>query len=108
MAGQTLTAEVAKAGKYNVQSGALVEQVKAASPAAKAGIKGGSQAVTVGSQSYTVGGDVIVKADSTDIGSFDDFIAFMSTKQPGDVVTLTLADQSGVTRTVQATLGTRP
>ena len=108
VAGQTLTAEVATAGKYNVQSGALVEQVKAASPAAKAGVKGGSQAVTVGGQSYTVGGDVIVKADSTDIGSFDDFIAFMSTKQPGDVVTLTLAGQSGVTRTVQATLGTRP
>ena len=105
--GQTLTADVAKAAGLTIESGALIETVKSGSPAEKAGIKGGDQQVTVGTSTYTVGGDVIVKADSTEIASFDDLIAFLSTRKPGDTVTLTLADKAG-TRTVQATLIARP
>ena len=41
-------------------------------------------------QSYTIGGDIIVKADGTEIASFDDLVAFLGTKKPGDKVTLTL------------------
>ena len=106
--GQTLTPDVAKAaGLTNVEAGALIETVKSGSPAEKAGIKGGDRQITVGSSTYTVGGDVIVKADSTEIASFDDLIAFLSTKKPGDTVTLTLANKDG-SRTVQATLIARP
>ena len=105
--GQTLTPDVAKAAGLTIESGALIETVKSGSPAEKAGIKGGDQQVTVGTSTCTVGGDVIVKADSTEIASFDDLIAFLSTKKPGDTVTLTLVDKSG-TRTVQATLIARP
>jgi S1-C subfamily serine protease len=108
VAGTALTPDLATAGGYTVQSGALIEEVSSNSPASKAGIKGGSQTVTVQGTQYTVGGDVIVKADSTEIASFDDLVAFLSTKAPGDTVTLTLADKSGGTRTVQVTLGTRP
>jgi S1-C subfamily serine protease len=108
VAGTALTPDLATAGGYTVQSGALIEEVSSNSPASKDGIKGGSQTVTVQGTQYTVGGDVIVKADSTEIASFDDLVAFLSTKAPGDTVTLTLADKSGGTRTVQVTLGTRP
>jgi S1-C subfamily serine protease len=99
--GQTLTPEVAKAAGLSIQSGALVEQVKSGTPAAKAGIKAGTKTVTVGGQQYTIGGDVIVKVDSTDIAGFDDLVAYLATKKPGDTVTLTLVGTSG-TRTVQA------
>ena len=63
---QTLTSDIA--GMLNMQSqgGALVEQVSPGSPAAKAGIKGGDQTVTVQGQQFTIGGDVIVKVDGTD------------------------------------------
>ena len=105
--GQTLTPEAATAAGLDIQAGALVEQVKSGSPAATAGIKGGSQTVTVQGQSFVVGGDVIVKLDTTEIGSWDDLVAYLSTKKPGDTVTVTLVSKTG-TRTVQATLGTRP
>jgi S1-C subfamily serine protease len=106
--GSTLTPDVATAGGYTPQSGVLVEQVADGSPAAQAGLKGGSETVTVEGHQYTVGGDVIVKIDSTEITTWDDFVAFLSTKLPGDTVALTLADTAGVSRTAQATLGTRP
>jgi S1-C subfamily serine protease len=105
--GKTLTPDVAAAAGLDIQAGALIESVKSGSPADKAGIKGGTQQVDVGGTSYTVGGDVIVKADSTDIASFDDLIAFLSTKKPGDTVTLSLVNKDG-TRTTQATLVARP
>ena len=105
--GQTLTPDVAQAAGLAIEAGALIETVKSGSPAEKAGIKGGTQQVTVGGSAFTVGGDVIVKADSSEIASFDDLIAFLSTKKPGDTVTLTLVDKDG-TRTVQATLVARP
>ena len=61
-----------------------MEQVSPGSPAAKAGIKGGSKTVTVQGEQFTVGGDVIVKADGKTITSADDLIAFLGTKKPGD------------------------
>ena len=39
--------------------GALVEQVTPGGPAAKSGLKGGTQTQTVQGQSFTIGGDVI-------------------------------------------------
>ncbi len=105
--GSALTPDVAKAAGLDLESGALIETVSTGSPAAKAGIKGGSEQVDVGGQTYVVGGDVIVKADDTEIASFDGLVAFLGTKKPGDTVTLTLVDKNG-TRTVQATLVARP
>ncbi len=105
--GDALTPEVAAAAGLDLESGALIETVSSGSPADKAGVKGGTQQVDVGGQTYIVGGDVIVKADDTEIASFDDLVAFLATKKPGDTVTLTLVDKDG-TRTVQATLVARP
>ena len=62
---QTLTSDVASALNVQTQGGALVESVSPGSPAAKAGIKGGTKQVTVQGQQFTVGGDVITKVDDT-------------------------------------------
>ncbi len=64
VAGVTLTPQIAQQAGTTQQSGALVEQVLANSPAAKAGLKGGTKTVTVQGQSVKVGGDIIVKIDS--------------------------------------------
>ena len=72
------------------QGGALVESVSPGSPADKAGIKGGTRTVTVQGQQFVIGGDVIVKADNTEIKSADDLIAFLGTKKPGDTITVTV------------------
>ncbi len=72
------------------QGGALVEQVSPGSPAAKAGIKGGTKTVTVQGEQFIIGGDVIVKVDNTQIKTADDLIAYLGTKKPGDTVTVTV------------------
>ena len=104
---KTLTTDIA--GMLNMQSqgGALVEQVSPGSPAAKAGLKGGTTTATVQGEQFVTGGDVIVKVDSTDIKSADDLIAYLGTKKPGDTVSVTV-ERDGKTQQLSVTLAPRP
>ncbi|MCX6372635.1 MAG: trypsin-like peptidase domain-containing protein [Actinobacteria bacterium] len=104
---KTVTPEVAKAASLTTQSGALVTSVTPDSPAAKAGIKGGGKTVAVGGQPLAVGGDVITAVDGQAIASADELVAFFSTKNPGDTVTITI-ERNGKTQDVTATLAARP
>ena len=72
--------------------GARVGSVRSGTPAAKAGLRAG---------------DVIIKLDSTSIGSADELQRAISARKPGDRVTLVIR-RNGTTRTVHVTLGTRP
>jgi len=103
----TLTSDVAKALNINSQGGALVEDVTANSPAAKAGIKAGTQSVTIQGQQLTIGGDVIVKADGQPITSNDQLIAIINSKKPGDKLTVTV-ERDGKTQDITVTLAARP
>ncbi len=107
VAGQTLTQDVAKLFNMTSQGGALVEQVSEGSPAAKAGIRGGSRTVGVQGQSFVIGGDVVVRADGKTISGFEGLIAYLSTKKPGDEITLTV-ERDGKMRDVKVTLAERP
>ena len=104
---QTVTSDVAKALNMQTQGGALVEKVYPNSPAAKAGVKGGDQTVTVQGQQFTTGGDVIIAADGQTITSADELIALLTQKKPGDKVTLTV-ERGGKTEDVTVTLAERP
>ena len=103
----TLTSDVAKALNINSQGGALVESVVANGPAAKAGIKAGTQSVTIQGQQLTIGGDVIVKADGQTITSNDQLIAIINSKKPGDKLTVTV-ERDGKTQDITVTLASRP
>ena len=70
--------------------GAAVADVVADGPAAAAGLPDGV---------------VITKVDDQPIAGADALIATVRSKAPGDTVTLTYADASGASRTVQVTLG---
>jgi len=102
-----LTPELAKADGTSAQSGALVVRVVPNSPAAAAGLKAGSKTATLQGQSIPVGGDIILKADGQDIASFDDLVAFLGTRSPGDKVTLTVL-RGTQTQDITVTLATRP
>jgi len=104
---QTITSDIASTFNMKTQGGALVEKVYPGSPAAKAGIKGGDQTVTVQGQQFTVGGDVITAADGQTITSADELIAFLAQKKPGDKVALTI-ERDGKTQDVAVTLAERP
>ena len=105
--GQTLTSDVAATFNMKTSGGALIEKVAPGSPAAKAGLQGGNQTVTVQGQDYTLGGDVITKVDGKSISTFDELIAALSAKNPGDKVDLTV-ERADKTRDVTVTLVERP
>jgi len=104
--GQTLTADVADALGLDGQ-GVLVAEVVADSPAADAGLQGGSSETSVQGQPYVVGGDVITAIDGKALSSMEDLAATVAQKAPGDQITLTVV-RDGKTSDVTVTLGTRP
>jgi len=107
VSGQTLSRDVASALGITTQGGALVEEVSPESPAAEAGISGGEQTATVQDQAFTLGGDIIIGMDDVTIRTFDDLIAFLGDKKPGDRVTITI-ERDGKPEKLAVTLRQRP
>jgi S1-C subfamily serine protease len=105
--GQTISADIAKALGLKVNQGVLVADVASGSPAAKAGIKGGSQQTVLQGQVYVVGGDVIEAVNGKAVTGADELAAAITQHKPGDTVTLTVLS-GGSTKQIKATLATRP
>lgn len=107
VSGQTFSRDIASMFEIDTQGGALVEGVSTASPAAAVGIKGGTRSATLQDQTFILGGDIIVAIDDTRIETFDDLIAFLGDKQPGDRVAVTI-ERDGQREVLQVTLTQRP
>jgi serine protease Do len=87
--------------------GVLVLQVDSGSPAAAAGLRGGSQTVTIGGVSTLLGGDVIIGMDGQAITSSEDLRAALAQDAPGHNVRVFFI-RSGRQRSVAVTLGVQP
>jgi len=88
--------------------GLLIAEVMPGSPAAKAGLKGGTQVVTIRGIRMRVGGDVLVAVDGNPLKNPQDLQVYLDTyKQVGDQVTLTII-RDGKTLEVPVTLAARP
>jgi S1-C subfamily serine protease len=88
-------------------AGVAVTQVESGTGAGKAGLKASTGSTTIAGVQYPTGGDVITSVDGTDVTTAQQLRAIIDTHQPGDVVKLVVV-QGGQSRTVSATLGTRP
>ena len=104
--GQTLTSDVASALGIDGQ-GVLVAKVVDGSPAAKAGVKGGSNETSVQGQPYITGGDVITAIDGQQVSSMEDLAAIVSEHQPGDEVSLSVM-RGGSASDLTVTLSEKP
>lgn len=72
-----------------VRAGVLISSVSPQSPAAKAGLLGGSRWQTIRGQQVCVGGDIIVAIDGLYVNSLDDLMAqLIAGYAPQDTVTL--------------------
>jgi len=105
--GQTITSDIAGALGLSLDEGVLVAAVSDGSPAAQAGIKGGSQQTDLQGQLYVVGGDVITAMDGESLASMEELGAAIMQHKPGDTVTLTVVS-GGKTKDVTVTLVERP
>jgi S1-C subfamily serine protease len=103
----TISKELATNVRLPASKGVLIETVRSGSPAAQAGLRGGSSQVVVDGESYLVGGDVISAADGHAIESADQLRSVVSAKKPGDELTLTIHRQNE-TKDVTVKLGRQP
>lgn len=104
---EPFTSELASQFRLPVKQGLLITKVTPGSGASKAGLKAGTHAVIVSGSQYTLGGDIIVAADGTNVGSsagkLEDIIAG---HKPGDKITLEIY-RGSKKMTVSVTLGNR-
>jgi serine protease Do len=107
--GTTLTPDVAKAMNLkDQQRGALVISVDQNGPAAKAGLKGSDQQVTVNGAQLPTGGDVITAINGQPVNRFEDLASYLfDSTTAGQTVSLTVI-RGGQEQTISVTLGVLP
>ena len=91
-----------------VRNGILISEVFPGSPAARAGLRAGSETTVVRGVAIPVDSDIIVAVDGQMIRDIDDLVAYLvENTSPGDTITLTIV-REGQTLDLDVTLGTRP
>ncbi len=91
-----------------VQEGIMIATVDSGSPAARAGLRGATQAAAIMGNEIPVGGDIIVAINGQKVTSVQDLSAFLESEaQVGESITVT-AYHDGTRRTYRVTLGSRP
>jgi S1-C subfamily serine protease len=91
-----------------VDQGVLVVSVVRDSPAADAGIQGGSRGFRVGNVELPIGGDIITAINGTPVATLQDLSVYLENEtQVGETVTVQLL-RDGESQEVQVTLEERP
>ena len=83
---RAITSDVARLFRLPVKSGLLVSTVCSSTGAAKAGLHGATQQVTVAGETWPLGGDIIVKADGVAVASVEQLRSLIGQKKPGDSI----------------------
>lgn len=107
IAGGSVGLLLQEANKLPTQKGAYISQVVPAGPAEKAGLRGSSGETTVNGLPVETQGDVVVQVDNQPVSAFDDLLAYIAFKAPGDKVTLTVL-RGGQRQQIPVTLASRP
>jgi S1-C subfamily serine protease len=105
--GKTLTPQIAHLFHLQVTTGVLVATVRPGTGAAQAGVKAAANEVTVQGESWPAGGDVIVKVDHEPIGSVEQLIDVIASKQPGDKIQVEVV-RGSLHKTLTVKLGRQP
>lgn len=89
-----VNASIAHYAQLTVGKGLLVSQVKRGSPAAQAGLRGGTTAVRYGlgrrAAVIYLGGDVITAIDNQPVANLSDYYSVLEDKKPDDEVRVTV------------------
>ncbi|HET7444670.1 MAG TPA: trypsin-like peptidase domain-containing protein [Solirubrobacterales bacterium] len=104
---QALYPQLAEKLGLDTTFGGLLAEVVPGGPAEKAGLEGGDKKLQFQAGEYRVGGDVILQIDGHDVVQPDDLARLVSTRKPGEKVTLTVLHDDKREQ-VEVTLGKRP
>ena len=109
IATQDVTPGIAKEFGLRAGRGALVTKVEEGTPAAAAGLRGGSRSESYNGLDVTLGGDLIVAIGDAKVESAEDVSRLVTTRLlPGETVTFTVLRGGTRRTTVDVTLGERP
>ncbi len=104
--GLTLSPQVAEAMNLpSDQTGILIEQIAAGSPADQANLQGSYKPMTIDGTQLLIGGDVITAVNDQSIATIEDLRSFLQQANPGDEISVTVL-RDGKTVQVPVTLGT--
>jgi S1-C subfamily serine protease len=105
---QSIYPQAAERFDLPVERGALLQQINPGGPAARAGLKGGSEReVVFQAAPWRVGGDLVVKVGDSAIEDSNDLAVAVAKFRPGQKVPVEIY-RDGKKRTVTVTLGKRP
>ena len=100
--------ELSQAMQTNLTWGVLIENIIPNGPADIAGLRAGTQQVTVEQQNYTIGGDIITSINGHRIVNYDSFSAYLEEHAvSGQTIQIGIIRQSHY-MVVPVELGTRP
>jgi len=103
----TITSDLASNFRVPVDKGVLIQHVRDGSPAADAGLMGGTTQVVLAGQTFWLGGDVITKVDGQAVETSDQLASVVTSKQPGDSLDLEV-HRGQETLNVKVELGRQP
>jgi 2-alkenal reductase len=104
---QQITETIAKEAGLPVREGLLVAQVDPGTPAARAGLRGGTRPQDTRSRRVNLGGDIITAVDGQPLKRPEELLVYLETKKsPGDTVNLTVV-RDGQTLQVPVQLAER-
>jgi S1-C subfamily serine protease len=104
---QDVTPGIAKAFDLGAERGALVTGVEDGTPAASAGIRGGSRTEAYNGLDVTLGGDLIVGIAGKPVATTEDVSRIVTELMPGQTVEFTVI-RGGRRLGIDVTLGDRP
>jgi 2-alkenal reductase len=105
---EDLTPGIARRYGYPVRYGAVITSVRPASPAARAGLRGGSEERDFNGSAFTYGGDVITAIAGKPVTSAADVVRAVTERlRPGQTVPIAIV-RGGERQTVKVTLANRP
>ncbi|MGB8102475.1 MAG: trypsin-like peptidase domain-containing protein [Nitrososphaeraceae archaeon] len=108
ISGTDLTPEIVSALKLNQTTGFLVIDVTPASPAAKAGLRGGDREMDINGRKIKLGGDIITAVDSQKVSKIDDILVYLEEhKNVNDTVNISVL-RDAKPQDIKLTLGERP
>ncbi len=108
VSGTDMTPGIADALGLQEPRGFLVVDVVEGSPAARAGIQGGTEEATIDGRPIQLGGDVIVNIDDRPVRKIDDILVYLQReKSVGSELKLTVL-RDGNLQDITATLAARP